>query len=354
MEILEHNYASLCACLKSHFGRGSGDARAILRQVHRQGNTRFHEDPDLARNPVVARRYEKAFALTLPYLEARQQEGETTKLLFRLTDGQGIESVLVPMAHYTTVCVSSQVGCRMGCAFCQTGRMGLVRQLTAAEIVAQVYWAKRVAKAAVRNVVFMGMGEPLDNFANLARALGVLSDQRGLDIAPRHITISTVGLGDGIARLVNLDQPLLNLAVSLNAPNDRLRSRLMPVNRATPLADLQAILSAYPLHPKKALLVSYVLIPGVNDSVQCADELACFVAPLRAKINLIPVNACPDTPFQPPEPRAVERFRDLLVDRGVFVRRRTPKGQAIMAACGQLGARAAHGPSQVRVSSSDL
>lgn len=349
MEILEHSYASLCDTLKNHFGRGEADARAILRQVYRRGNTRFHEDPDLARNPVVTRRYEREIALTLPDLIDQQQEGETTKLLFRLADGQVIESVLVPMAHYTTICISSQVGCRMGCAFCQTGKMGLVRQLNTAEIVAQVYWAKQVAKAAVRNVVFMGMGEPLDNFANLARALEVLSDQRGLDIAPRHITISTVGLGDGIARLANLDQPLLNLAVSLNAPNDKLRGSLMPVNHATPLADLQKILAAYPLHHKRALLISYVLIPGVNDTVRCADELAYFVAPLRAKINLIPLNPCPDTPFRAPGSRAVERFRELLVDRGVFVRRRTPKGQAIMAACGQLGTRATLGPPQAQV-----
>lgn len=348
MEILEHSYASLCDCLKSRFGRGKGDAIAILRQVHRRGNTRFREDPDLARNPAVARRYEKAISLTLPDVVDQQQAEETTKLLFRLADGQVIESVLVPMARYTTICVSSQVGCRMGCAFCQTARMGLVRQLTTAEIVAQVYWAKQVAKAPIRNVVFMGMGEPLDNFANLARALGVLSDQRGLDIAPRHITVSTVGLGGGITRLADLEQPLLNLAVSLNAPNDRLRNRLMPVNHTTPLADLQAILAAYALHRKGALLISYVLIPDLNDTERCADELAHFVSPLRAKINLIPVNPCPDTPFRTPERHAVDRFRDLLVDRGVFVRRRTPKGQAIMAACGQLGARRPLDLSQVQ------
>jgi 23S rRNA (adenine2503-C2)-methyltransferase len=349
MEILEHSYASLCDILESRYGRGKGDARAILRQVHRQGNTRFSEDPDLARNPAVARRYEREIALTLPDLVDQQQEGDTTKLLFRLADGQAIESVLVPMAHYTTVCVSSQVGCRMGCAFCQTGKMGLVRQLTTAEIVAQVYWAKQVARAPIRNVVFMGMGEPLDNFANLARALEVLSDQRGMDIAPRHITISTVGMGDGIARLAHLNQPLLNLAVSLGAPNDALRSRLMPINHATPLADLQAILAAYPLHPRRALLISYVLIPDLNDTEQCADELARFVAPLRVKINLIPLNPCPDTPFQAPAAHQVERFRDLLVARGVFVRRRTPKGQAIMAACGQLGTRAMPGPLKVQI-----
>jgi 23S rRNA (adenine2503-C2)-methyltransferase len=346
MEILEHSYASLCDTLKRRFGRSHGDAKAILRQVHRKGNTRFSEDPDLARNPDLARRFEREIVLTLPHLVDQQQEGETTKLLFRLADDQAIESVLVPMAHYTTICVSSQVGCRMGCAFCQTGKMGLVRQLTTAEIVAQVYWAKQAARAPVRNVVFMGMGEPLDNFANLARALAVLSDQRGLDIAPKHITVSTVGLGDGIARLANLDQPLLNLAVSLGAPNNELRNRLMPVNHSTPLADLQAILAAYPLHPKRALLISYILIPHVNDTERCADELAGFVAPLRAKVNLIPLNPCPDTPYQPPERRAVDRFRDWLVDRGVFVRRRTPKGQAIMAACGQLGARIPPGPPQ--------
>jgi 23S rRNA (adenine2503-C2)-methyltransferase len=348
MEILEYSYARLCDALKSRFDRGKGDAIAILRQVHRRGNVRLREDPDLARNPELAQCYEREIALSLPELVDRQQEGGTTKLLFRLADGRQIESVLVPMAHYTTICVSSQVGCRMGCAFCQTGRMGLVRQLTTAEIVAQVYWARQVAGANIRNVVFMGMGEPLDNFPNLAGALAVLSDQRGMDIAPRHITVSTVGLGSGITRLAELEQPLLNLAVSLNAPNDRLRNRLMPVNQVTPLAKLKAILAAYPLHPKKALLISYVLIPDLNDTRPCADELAHFVAPLRAKINLIPVNPCPNTPFRAPEPQAVERFRDLLVDRGVFVRRRTPKGQAIMAACGQLGARPPLGPPQAR------
>jgi 23S rRNA (adenine2503-C2)-methyltransferase len=343
MEILAHTFISLCDALKSRYGRGQGDAQAILRQVHRRGSNRFREDTTLGRDPELAARLEKEITLTLPEVVDRQREGDTTKLVYRLADGHQIESVLVPMAHYTTICVSSQVGCRMGCAFCQTGRMGLVRQLTSAEIVAQVYWAKWVAKAPIRNVVFMGMGEPLDNFANLTRALAILSDQRGLDIAPRHITVSTVGLGDGIRRLAALGQPLLNLAVSLNAPNDALRNHLMPVNRANPLAALQAVLAAYPLHHKNALLISYVLISGVNDGAEHADELARFLAPLRAKVNLIPLNPCPDTPFRAPQPEDLERFRDRLVQMGVFVRRRTPKGQAIMAACGQLG-----GPSPLR------
>jgi 23S rRNA (adenine2503-C2)-methyltransferase len=291
----------------------------------------------------LARRLETDIDLTLPDVVDRQREGDTTKLVLRLADGERIESVLVPMAHYTTICVSSQVGCRMGCAFCQTGTLGLVRQLAVTEIVAQVYWAKQVAGAPIRNVVFMGMGEPLDNFTNLTRAIAVISDQRGLDIAPRHITVSTVGLGDGIRRLADLNQPRLQLAVSLNAPNDDLRNRLMPVNRRTPLADLQAILEAYPLHPKNALLISYVLIPGVNDEALHADQLAAFVAPLRAKVNLIPLNPCPQTPYRAPAAAELERFRDRLVARKVFVRRRTPKGQAIMAACGQLGARSLSG-----------
>lgn len=343
MEILEHTHTTLSeALIKSanrRRSRGSGNARAILRQVYRQGNTRFCEDADLGRHPELAARLEAEITLTLPEVVDRQQEGDTTKLLFRLVDGNQVESVLVPMAHYTTICVSSQVGCRMGCAFCQTARMGRVRQLTTAEIVAQVYWAKLVAGVPIRNVVFMGMGEPLDNFSNLSRALAVLSDQRCLDIAPRHITVSTVGLGDGIRRLAALDQPLLNLAVSLNAPNDALRDRLMPVNRRTPLAALQKILDAYPLHPKNALLISYVLIPGINDGAQHADELARFLAPLRAKVNLIPLNPNPHSPFRAPSAMELETFRDRLVSKEIFVRRRTPKGQAIMAACGQLGTR---------------
>jgi 23S rRNA (adenine2503-C2)-methyltransferase len=339
MEILAHSFASLCDALKHHYGRGRDDARAIMRQVYQRGNTRFREDPTLARHPELAGRLEADVDLTLPEVVERQREGETTKLGFRLADGERIESVLVPMAHYTTICVSSQVGCRMGCAFCQTGTLGLVRQLTVTEIVAQVYWAKQVARTPIRNVVFMGMGEPLDNFANLTRAIAVISDQRGLDVAPRHITVSTVGLGDGIRRLAALKQPLLQLAISLNAPNDDLRNRLMPVNRSTPLADLLARLKSYPLHPKNALLISYVLIPGINDDPLHADQLARFVAPLRVKVNLIPLNPCPQSPYRAPEVMELERFRNFLVERGVFVRRRTPKGQAIMAACGQLGTR---------------
>jgi 23S rRNA (adenine2503-C2)-methyltransferase len=353
MEILAHTFESLCHTLKCRYGRGRGDAQAVMRQIYRRGSTRFREDPTLARHPDLARRLERAIDLTLPEVVDRQREGDTTKLVFRLADGERIESVLVPMAHYTTICVSSQVGCRMGCAFCQTSTLGLVRQLTVTEIASQVYWAKQVAGAPIRNVVFMGMGEPLDNFANLARAIAVISDQRGLDIAPRHITVSTVGLGDGIRRLADLNQPRLQLAVSLNAPNDGLRSRLMPVNRSTSLAQLQARLISYPLHPKNALLISYVLIPGINDGARHADQLAQFVAPLRAKVNLIPLNPCPQAPYRPPEVMELERFRDFLVERGVFVRRRAPKGQTIMAACGQLGVPMENAPLVMAPSGSD-
>jgi 23S rRNA (adenine2503-C2)-methyltransferase len=339
MEILAHTFETLCQALRRQYGGGQEAAKAIMRQVYRRGSTRLDEEPTLARRPELARRLATAIDLSLPEVAARQREGDTTKLVFRLEDGEQIESVLVPMARYTTICVSSQVGCRMGCAFCHTGTLGLVRQLSVTEMVAQVYWAKLVAAVPIRNVVFMGMGEPLDNFDNLARAIAVISDQRGLDIAPRHITVSTVGLGDGIRRLAALNQPLLQLAVSLNAPNDALRSRLMPINRSMPLADLQALLSAYPLHPKNALLISYVLIPGVNDGDSHAEQLARFVAPLRAKVNLIPLNPRPQTGLRAPDAAELERFRALLVARKVFVRRRAPKGQAIMAACGQLGAR---------------
>jgi 23S rRNA (adenine2503-C2)-methyltransferase len=231
----------------------------------------------------------------------------------------------------------------MGCRFCETGRLGLQRQLTVPEIVGQVYQARRLFGHDVRNVVFMGMGEPMDNFEAVIQAVRVLSDQRGLDIAQRYMTISTVGRIDGIEKLAALGMSHLKLAVSLNAPNDALRSRWMPVNQGAPLDRLQQVLKRYPLKKGYALMIAYVLMPGVNDDPECARQLAAWLRPLSAKVNLIPFNPGSSTTCRSPSEPELEAFRQHLIARGVNVQKRAPRGRDLMAACGQLGGAAAGG-----------
>ena len=189
----------------------------------------------------------------------------------------------------------------------------------------------------MRNVVFMGMGEPMDNLEAVVQAVRVLGDQRGLDIAQRYITVSTAGRVDGIEKLAALGMPHLKLAVSLNAPNDALRSQWMPVNRAAPLDRLQKALMAYPLKKGDAIMIAYVVMPGINDSSQCARELAAWLRPLSAKVNLIPFNPGPAAAHRPPSEVELETFRQRLIAVGVNVQKRAPRGRDLMAACGQLG-----------------
>lgn len=218
--------------------------------------------------------------------------------------------------------------------------MGLVRQLTVSEIVGQVYAVRRRFGECIRNVVFMGMGEPFDNFDAVIQAVRVLSDQRGLNIAQRYITVSTAGRIDGIKKLVAENMPHLKLAVSLNAPNDRLRASLMPINNAASLSALQEALQAYPLKKGYDIMVAYVLIPGINDGPDCLKQLTDWLAPLRAKVNLIPLNPGPDIPYRSPTEGEMERFRRQLIALRVNVQSRLSRGRDLMAACGQLGGRA--------------
>jgi 23S rRNA (adenine2503-C2)-methyltransferase len=267
------------------------------------------------------------------------QHGLTVKVLSRLHDDREVESVLIPMRRgsYHTICVSSQVGCKMGCTFCQTARMGLVRQLAAHEIVGQVLTVVAQTGIRPRNLVFMGMGEPLDNLDEVARAVAVLTDGNGLRMSASHITISTVGRVDQFPRLVALDLLRVNLAVSLTAGDDALRSRLMPVNRTWNLQALKHALLALPLPPGRRLLISYVLIAGLNDTPGHADSLIAWLSGLTALVNLIPLNPIPGYHEQASPAPAVADFRARLIAAGVAVRLRQTKGDAVMAACGQLG-----------------
>jgi 23S rRNA (adenine2503-C2)-methyltransferase len=265
--------------------------------------------------------------------------GTTVKCALRLRDGQRIEMVRIPVkgGATSTLCVSSQVGCRLGCAFCETARLGLVRNLEPAEIAGQVVAALRLGWAP-RNIVFMGMGEPLDNVENLVAALAVLTDVRGLDLARERLTVCTVGHAAGIARLATLGWKRLNLSVSLNSADDATRSRLMPINRHTPLGELQAALVRYPKRRNFALGVNWCLLPGINDAREDARQLARFCAPLgRVMVNVIPYNPGSQPLARAPASEDVERFCGWLQEEGLAVRTRTPRGRGIMAACGQLG-----------------
>ena len=263
--------------------------------------------------------------------------------------GQGdtleTESVVIPMrtrgGASRTLCVSSQVGCAMGCEFCETAQMGLLRSLDVHEIVQQWWAATHHLKQPVRNMVFMGMGEPLDNPENVLNAIEVLTDDRGPALAMRRITISTVGRLDGLAMLAERVRThgwkQLNLAVSVNAPNDEIRDSIMPINKGMPLGELVGMLEEWPLSTGKAICAEYVLIPGVNDADEHADELASRLKNVRCCVNVIPYNPRRDSPWPAPEESSVERFLARLEDNGQFCKRRRTKGRDTMAACGQLG-----------------
>lgn len=322
---------------RERYDKGAFHAAALYRSFYRDHDTDVGRLPAFQQAPRLAGLVRRDLETALPRVEETLQDEKVFKSVLRLSDGLKIEMVIIPMANHTTVCVSSQVGCAMACRFCRTGQMGLRRDLNAGEIVSQVYLARHHLGFDVRNVVFMGMGEPLDNVDAVTQAIAVLSDQRGLDIARRHITLSTCGHVDGIRRLAALNWPDLKLAVSLNAPNDSLRDTLMPINRRYPLKRLKSALAVFPLARANALFMEYVLIKGVNDHEAHAEQLAAFLDGLPAKLNLIPYNPCRDASFQAPSAEDISRFHQQLIHRKLFVRLRSSKGAAILAACGQLG-----------------
>lgn len=276
----------------------------------------------------------------------REVEGETIKFTLSLPGGVETESVLIPMRKRNgtvtrTLCVSSQIGCAMGCRFCETAQMGLVRQLRTEDIVAQWYAAAHEIGIRPKNIVFMGMGEPTDNLDAVIPAIRILADHDGPAIAASSISVSTVGNPDGIRRLGELAaEPgfrRLNLAVSLNAPNDAIRAEIMPVDRAWPMDDLMDAMLGWAGRPKSAICVEYVLIPGVNDGVQHCDEVCDYLRPLRCSLNVIPYNPRRDSPWPAPTESSVTMFTQRAIANGQFTKRRGTKGRDVMAACGQLG-----------------
>jgi 23S rRNA (adenine2503-C2)-methyltransferase len=275
--------------------------------------------------------------------ESLRSEDGATKHAFRLDDGKQVEGVFMPYPNRTTLCLSSQVGCAMGCTFCATGQMGIIRNLSAAEIVGQVVAmlnAHAVPRETRVNIVFMGMGEPLHNLDHVLAAFRLLTDPDGLALSPRRITVSTSGLVTGIERMAaQARRP--RLALSLNGTTDAYRSRIMPVNRVWNLAALAACLQAFPLQKGERITLEYVLLKGVTDSLEDGRRLARFAARFPSKVNLIPFNPHEGSGFEPPDEARVSELCDLLAARGVAVSVRRSRGQDVAGACGQLVRKAA-------------
>jgi 23S rRNA (adenine2503-C2)-methyltransferase len=266
----------------------------------------------------------------------RRSSDGTRKLLVRLADGEGIETVVIPAGDRITLCMSSQVGCAMRCAFCATARMGLHRNLSAGEILTQIVAARRELDAdeILTNYVFMGMGEPLANYPRLAQALKVMTAPWGMAISPRRITVSTVGLPPAMARL--LAETSVNLAVSLHATSDEVRDRLAPINRRYPLKQLLEACARLPLKRRSRVTFEYVMLAGVNDSPADASRLVKLLAPVRAKVNLICFNPFAGSGFQASSRSALEAFQAILQKGNLTATIRESRGRDIAAACGQL------------------
>jgi len=272
----------------------------------------------------------------------RVDEGATTKFTLSHGDGRRSESVLIPYRRpdgstRTTLCVSSQIGCAMGCAFCETAQLGLLKNLDARDIIEQWFAATHELGATIDNIVFMGMGEPMDNLDAVLRSIEVLVDRNGPAIAPSRITVSTVGRSAGIRRLSEFARRGgfrgLKLAVSMNAPNDAVRRTIMPIARAEPMDALMAAMQCW--HDR--VLIEYVVIPGVNDAPQHAEELAAYLQPLHCTVNVIPYNPRRDSPWPAPAEERVQAFMRQLSKYGLRVTRRRTTGRSVAAACGQLG-----------------
>lgn len=339
-------------------------ARQLLRWIHHAGVDDFAAMTDMAR--PLRERLAQCASITVPrVLRDTTAADGTRKWLLDVGTGNAIDSVFIPEEDRGTLCISSQAGCALECSFCSTGKQGFNRNLTAEEIIGQLWWASRALKARdaqegagsrtaqsaveslgrgvsvqrpVSNVVMMGMGEPLANFDNVVTAMRLMLDDNAYGLSRRRVTLSTAGLVPGIDRL--REACPVALAVSLHAPNDALRDELVPINRKWPIRELLAACLRYvEKAPRESVMFEYVMLEGVNDSVALARDLAALVRDVPCKINLIPFNPFAGVDYRRPAPEAIARFRDVLMQAGLIATVRKTRGDDIDAACGQLAGR---------------
>jgi len=288
--------------------------------------------------PQVLKHYlNEHTALLEPRIIAEKKaEDGSSKMLLAMPDGKEVETVLIPGPGRLTQCVSTQVGCAAGCKFCLTATAGLTRNLTAAEMAAQVLTARKLSGEEIRNIVLMGMGEPLHNYDEVAKFIRIATDPMGMAFSPKRVTLSTSGLVPGIYRMIEDELPC-NLAVSLNATTDEVRSRIMPVNVKYPISELmQAVRDYIAAKDKKRVLIEYVMLAGVNDSLEDAERLVGLLGGLGCTVNLLPFNPFPGSGFERPSDATVTAFRSVLVKADMVAVVRESRGDEISAACGQL------------------
>ncbi|MBI5140870.1 MAG: 23S rRNA (adenine(2503)-C(2))-methyltransferase RlmN [Nitrospirae bacterium] len=312
--------------------------RQVQRWIYTRGCGDFGRMSDLSKE---ARRTlaDQSQIRSIKPVDVRTSSDGTEKYLFRLADGESVESVLMFEPGRATLCVSSQVGCAMGCRFCRTASLGFRRNLEAHEIVEQALYARGrlLPDSDITNIVLMGMGEPFENFGNVREALFRLTSPDYVGLSKRHVTVSTSGNADGI-RSLGQTGPDVNLAVSLNATTDEVRSEIMPINRKFPISELMRACREFPLKPYRRITFEYVMLRGVNDTEADARRLIGLIKGLPSKVNLIPFNPFPGARFERPVDADVERFQSILAAGGVSAPIRKSKGRDIAAACGQLKA----------------
>ncbi len=279
----------------------------------------------------------KAKIDVLKTVKVEESSDGTRKYLFELPDGNRIESVFIPEKDWNTLCVSTQVGCPAGCKFCLTAKDGFTRNLTAAEIVDQYIQVQRDVgeNRRISNVVFMGMGEPLLNFDNVKKAVEIMTHRDMLDLSTRKVTVSTVGVVPGIERMAK-EMNRVKLAVSLHATTDEQRERIVPLNRKWPIGKIMEALRRYPADNNRRIMIEYVMLKGVNDSLEDARRLVKLIKGIPVKVNLIPFNPYPGAPFQPTPREDIEKFQKVLWDHNIAAFIRDSRGQDISAACGML------------------
>jgi 23S rRNA (adenine2503-C2)-methyltransferase len=334
-DLAEMELTELEQALES-MGQPRFHARQLFQWVHKRGVTDFSGMTDLARE--LRTTLAAAFRVVTPELVRKETSSDgTTKFLLRLEDGQLIESVYIPDTPANTFCLSTQVGCAMKCGFCLTGKMGIIRNLTAGEIAGQVrVLVRELAMLHARfNIVLMGMGEPLHNYDAVMKALRLLADEHGLAVNPRRITLSTVGVLPALERLAI--EPLMpNLAISLHATTEEQRDRLVPINRKYGLKELLEACRRFPVKRRDRITFEYVMLRDVNDTDEDARRLVRLLSGIKAKVNLLPLNEAAGIPYERPSDARVNRFAQIVAERGLTVSVRKSRGRDIRAACGQL------------------